>query len=172
MSTPPPTDVPEGPESHCELSFSPNVSLIGTVRRFVGEFYVRVLNDTNITSRLVVATHELLENAVRYSADGQSSIRIGVRRVGDSVKATIETRNKTMQANQAELSALLEEMRTTQDRLSFYQVLMKRSSKRQDGSGLGLGRIHAESEMDLSCELEGDIVKLRAEARFLLKGAQ
>ena len=157
-------------EAYCELSFSPNVRLIATVRRFVGEFYVRVLNDENITSRLVVATHELLENAVRYSLDGQSAIRIGVLRVEGGVKVTIETRNKTGDANLAELNALLAEMRVTQDRLSFYQVLMKRSSKRLDGSGLGLGRIHAESQMDLSCELEGDVVKLRAEAQFPLKG--
>ncbi len=122
-------------EAYCELSFSPNVSLIATVRRFVAEFYTRVLNDADVTSRLVVATHELLENAVRYSVDGQSAIRIGVRRADESIHVTIETRNKTATANVAELTALLDEMTSAADRNGFYQVLMKRSSKRQDGSG-------------------------------------
>ena len=65
-----------------------------TVRRFVGEFYERVLGDADITSRLVVATHELLENAVRYSVDGQSGIRLGVHRQVGSVHVAIDT-NKT-----------------------------------------------------------------------------
>jgi anti-sigma regulatory factor (Ser/Thr protein kinase) len=153
-------------DAYCELSFSPNVSLIATVRRFVGEFYVRILDDAELTSRLVVATHELLENAVRYSADGQSSIRIGVEQAGTDIKVSIETRNKTLDPNRKELDELLAEMRNTPDRDGFYQTLMARSSKRAHGSGLGLGRIHAESLMDLSSEIEGDIVKLRAEARF------
>lgn len=157
-------------EASFELSFSPNLRLIGTVRRFVGEFYEHVLNDGNITSRLVVATHELLENAVRYSHNGQSTIRIGVIAVGGGVQVSIETRNQTGDANRAELNALLDEMRVTQDRHGFYQVLMKRSWKREDGSGLGLGRIHAESEMDLSCEIEGETVKLRAVGHFPLRG--
>jgi anti-sigma regulatory factor (Ser/Thr protein kinase) len=155
--------------AYCELSFSPNVSLIATVRKFVGEFYERVLGDADVTSRLVVATHELLENAVRYSADGLSSIRIGVRRDGDEVHVAIDTRNKTKPDNREELVKLLDEMKASPDRLSFYQFLMRRSAKRSEGSGLGLGRIHAESEMDLSCELVEDVVSLRAEARFQSK---
>ena len=156
-------------DAYCELSFSPNLSLIATVRRFVGEFYQRVLGDEEVASRLVVATHELLENAVRYSADGQSSIRIGVRREGDEVHVAIDTRNKTKPDHREELVKLLDEMKASPDRLSFYQSLMRRSAKRTEGSGLGLGRIHAESEMDLSCDLIEDIVSLRAEARFQSK---
>lgn len=156
-------------DAYCELSFSPNVGLISTVRKFLGEFYERVLRDADVTSRLVVATHELLENAVRYSADGQSSIRIGVRRDGDAIHVAIDTRNKARPENREELVKLLEEMKTSPDRSSYYQALMRRSAKRTEGSGLGLGRIHAESEMDLSCQLSEDVVRLRAEARFPAK---
>ena len=160
-------EVPE--EAYCELSFSPNISLISTVRRFVGDFYEKVLGDPDVTSRLVVATHELLENAVRYSLDGQSSIRIGVGRVADHIHVVIDTRNKTAKEHRDELVKLLDEMRASGDRGSFYQALMKRSAKRTEGSGLGLGRIHAESEMDLTCELVDEVVRLRAEARFASK---
>jgi hypothetical protein len=159
-------------EAHCELSFSPNVALIATVRRFVAEFYNKVLHDRDVTSRLVVATHELLENAVRYSVDGQSTIRIGVQRVHESVSVTIETRNKTAVENVASLTGLLDEMKASTDRGAFYQVLMKRSSKRTDGSGLGLGRIHGESELDLACEIDGTTVTLRASATFPSKAPE
>jgi hypothetical protein len=153
-------------DAYVELSFSPNVSLVSTVRRFVGEFYGKVLKDDSVASRLVVATHELLENAVRYSSDGQSAIRIGVRPDGSNVQVTIDTRNKTNPDHRSELMTLLSEMSGAASRDSFYQVLLRRTVKRKEGSGLGLGRIHAEAELDLSCRLDGEIVHLRAEGRF------
>ncbi len=153
-------------DAYCELSFSPNASLVPTVRRFVGEFYERVLGDAEVTSRLVVATHELLENAVRYSIDSQSSIRIGVKKEAGMTHVRIDTRNRTADGNRNELASLLDEMKAAGNRDTFYQTLLRRSAKRTDGSGLGLGRIHAESEMDLSCRLDGDVVHLRAEAAF------
>jgi hypothetical protein len=161
--------IPDDTEAYCELSFSPNVRLISTVRVFVKEFYARVLNDENITSRLVVATHELLENAVRYASDGQSSIRIGVRPVSNPVYVTIKTRNKSLSANRAELTTLIESMKAANDRTAFYRDLMRKSAKRTEGSGLGLGRIVAETEMDLTCHFDGDYVELLAQASFQTK---
>ena len=58
------------------------------------------------------------------------------------------------------------EMRMGVGRDAFYQVLLHRTAKRKEGSGLGLGRIHAEAELDLSCQIDGDVVQLRAEGRF------
>ncbi len=153
-------------EGHFELSFSPNVKLITTVRKFVGDFYDRVLGDPDVTGRLVVATHELLENAVRYSTDGKSSIRIGVLREGEGVRVTIVTVNRTDRGHSEELEALLAELRASTDRSSLYQTLLARSATREHGSGLGLGRIHAESEMDLTCDQEDGLVTMRASAWF------
>ena len=156
----------EKEDAYCELSFSPNVSLIATVCRFVGEFYERVLGDQDVASRLVVATHELLENAVRYSSDGRSSIRIGVHRRSDMLDVAIDTWNRTTREHRNALGALLEEMLGARDRGGFYQRLLRRTARREDGSGLGLGRIYAESEMDLSCNVEADEVQLRARGSF------
>jgi anti-sigma regulatory factor (Ser/Thr protein kinase) len=153
-------------DAYCELSFSPNVSLIATVRRFVGEFYQRVLADDEVASRLVVATHELLENAVRYSCDGRSSIRIGVGRQGDNLDVAIVTKNRTTEEHRRLLGELLDEMHASTDRGGFYQTLLRRTAKREIGSGLGLGRIYAESEMDLTCSIEMDEVHLSANGSF------
>ena len=153
-------------EAFFELSFSPNATLVATVRRFVSEFYVQVLGDAEVTSRIAVATHELLDNAVRYSVDGHSTVRIGVRpEEGGQLKIGIDTRNRASEANLATIKASIEEMTSAPDAAKHYQVLMRRSAKRTDGSGLGLGRIRAETDMEISYRLEGDTVFMRAEAR-------
>lgn len=156
-------------DSYCEVSFSPNVDLLTAVRRFVAELFVRVLDDAAVTARLVVATNELLENSARYSVDGQSSIRIAVQQAGGEIKVSIETKNRTREPDRQRVDELLAEMRASSDREMFYQTLITRSAKRATGSGLGLGRIHAESRMDLSCELHEDVFRVHAEARFPAK---
>ena len=49
---------------------------------------------------------------------------------------------------------------------------MRRSMKRTDGSGLGLGRVCAESGMSLDYEIDKDIIQVRARAQFATGGAQ
>jgi anti-sigma regulatory factor (Ser/Thr protein kinase) len=155
-----------GDNAYCELSFSPNVGLVTTVRRFVSEFYVQVLGDAEVTSRVAVATHELLENAVRYSTDGNTGVRIGVHREADAITITIDTHNRATPPNISMLLRSLEELAAAPDPDAYYQLLMRKSAKRTDGSGLGFGRIRAESDMTVSCQIEGDTVLLRAFARF------
>src|SRR4051812_21283636 len=108
-------------DASCELGFSPNVSLIPTVRRFVEEFYVRAIRSPNVTSRLVVATHEMLENAVRYSTDGRSLIRIAVNRSRNRCRASITTQNRASAEDRAALAKMLDELKSSRDRASAYQ---------------------------------------------------
>lgn len=154
--------------AHCELSFSPNADLIPTVRRFIQDFYQRVLENADITSHVVIATHELLENAVKYSSDQQSSIRVSVRRQDGDVGVVIETTNRASADNVKEVQALLDEMKSGDDRATFYRKVMKRSAKRTTGSGLGIARLYAESEMSIEIRLDeatGEM-HLRAEGLY------
>jgi hypothetical protein len=153
-------------DAHFELSFSPNVKLVGTVRRFVSEFYTQSLGDPDVTSRLAVATHEMLENAVRYSLDGNTNIRIVVQRHPEAVGVTIDTRNRAPGGHIESLRGILDELCAAPDPDEYFQLMIRRSSKRAEGSGLGLGRIRAESGMAMAYRIDGDVVFLRAHARF------
>jgi hypothetical protein len=161
----------EGGVSFFELSlFSPDMTLIATVRRFVSDLCTRAFDDDDITSRVVVATHELLDNAVRYSSRDASGIRVELQRVGDEVDVHIITRNRFDEAHGRELERLLDEMRASSDRATFYQTLIRRVAKRsENGSGLGLGRVHAEAELDLDSRFDTGIVHICAEGRFPLR---
>jgi hypothetical protein len=155
-----------GEDAFFALSFSPNVKLVGTVRRFVGQFYAEVLADPDATSQLAVATHELLENAVRYSADGNTSVRIGVARHDDTLHVSLETCNRASANNLETIATALHDIASAPDADAHYQKLMRLTAKREGASGLGLGRVRAETGMALTHAIEGDLVFVRAEARF------
>src|SRR5215472_9503772 len=127
------TSVEEGDEAYIELSFSPTVKLVKTVRRFVSDFYTEVLGDGDVVSRMTVATHELLENAVRYSLDGNTSIRIGVRHIDGTAHITIDTRNRAPNEHIQVLRGTLDELAAAPDPSKHFQVMMRRSATRTEG---------------------------------------
>jgi anti-sigma regulatory factor (Ser/Thr protein kinase) len=153
-------------DAYFELSFSPNAALVPTVRRFVSEFYAQVLADEDATSRLALATHELLENAVRYSSDGNTSVRIAVKRLATDVRVVIDTRNRAADTHITTVRERLDALSSAADPQAHYQMLMRQTAKRKDGSGLGLGRVRAETDMTITYQIDADYVLLRAEANF------
>ena len=157
--------------AYFELAFSPNVELVSTVREFVHTFYKRVLADEVLTSRMALATHEMLENAVKYAADGSSRLFVQVERQDPGgVIVAINTRNRANPAHLADLKKMFDELRAASDPMEYYQTLMRRSAKRTHGSGLGLGRIRAEADMELEFQLiDGDIVSVWARTSHALK---
>jgi hypothetical protein len=157
----------KGTSAHVELSFSPNVDLVPIVRRFVAQFYPQLLRDSDAVSRLALATHELLENAVKYSSDGGTHIRIDMDTSltdPEYVSIKIATRNPAAANNRAIIAERFKELEAARDPLEYYQVLLRRAANRSEGSGLGLGRIRAEAEMTLTCAIEGDFVSVVARA--------
>ncbi len=140
------------------LVFRPNLKLVSTVRRFTGEFYRRVLVDQELASRLALATHEMLENAVTYSNDDETAIRIEVE--GDLL--SVRTWNRATPDRIAALRTNIDRVMAAPDPDAYYQQQMLVAAKRNDGSGLGLARIRNEAEMQLSYEIDNDKACIRA----------
>lgn len=153
--------------AYVELNFRPNVQLVSVVRRFVSEFYQRTLSDPDGTSRVALATHELLENAVKYSKDGETTIRIEVEASGKPREVTLLLRNRTEEHHLASIREILDGITAAPDAFVFYQNLIAAKAKRrEEGSGLGLARICAEGEMTLAYRvMEGDVVEISARTR-------
>jgi hypothetical protein len=75
----------------------------------------------------------------------------------------IKTWNRTSLESAAIVRSLIDEMNAS-DPNEFYQKLMAKTALSPDGSGLGLARIRAEAEMQLSYQIESDRVCIRASA--------
>ena len=148
--------------AYFELNFKPNVQLVSVVRRFVTEFYQRFLNDPDGTSRVALATHELLENAVKYSRDGETTIRIEVLQHETPRRVRIQLRNRSALEHIAAIRHLVDGLNQASSATDFYQHLIASKARDRTGSGLGLARICAEAEMKIHYDVQGDMVVLEA----------
>jgi hypothetical protein len=151
------------------LEFRPHVELVTRAREFVTDFYEQLLTDADAVSRLALATHELLENVVKYSSDGRSHFEIELFESNGESVVRIRARNRTTPERVVELRRLVDEIAGSSDPIQMYQRFMRRSAQREDGgSGLGLARIRAEAEMTVRCDVLGDEVTIVVEGPVVL----
>lgn len=146
------------PRPYFHLSFRPNIKLVSTVRRFTDEFYRRLLGDTELSARLALATHEMLENAVAYATDGETAIRIELH----DKKLVVKTWNRTTPDRLDAVRKMIDDINCTADADEFYQSQLVKTAKRTDGSGLGLARVRAEALMSLGYEFDRDQICILA----------
>jgi anti-sigma regulatory factor (Ser/Thr protein kinase) len=158
-------------EASLKLEFRPDIDLVSVVRRFVADFYTRILADPDAASRIALAVHELLENTVKHSIDGETSVTIDVEEDGTSSAIIIAASNRAAPEHMRQVSLLLDEMDRSQDPFSHYQSLLRKNARRTDGSGLGLARIRAEGEMSMRYSIHDDRITIVAETQALARVA-
>jgi hypothetical protein len=151
------------------LEFSPEVRLISRTSRYVCEFYRTVLADPDASDRVMLAAHELLENAAKYSADGLGHLEIELLEREGRPVLRIRTSNRAQPDRLSELRRFFEESGGCPDAIALYDRMIVRSAARTEGSGLGLARVRAEGEMELSFSVEGDQVTITAETAVQVK---
>lgn len=141
---------------YLEICFRPTVATINEARRLVGVLFGPILSDPDLSARLQLAAHEMLENALKYSLDGSTKVCVEVSRAEAPCRLKVETRNAISDERKAGLTEVFAEMKKFGSADEYYQFAMKRTRHVRHGSGLGLARIWSEAEMDLSHSFEGD----------------
>jgi hypothetical protein len=146
-----------------ELRLHPTVSIITAVRQSVTSIFDRVLADADATARVALATHELLENALRHSTNGDTLLNIRVDPPSHVVQ--IETRN---QATPAAIEKLQQKAKkiATGDPDDRYLEAMQAAVLNNEIGGLGLVRIRAEGSMDIDVTADGDTVCVIASTKY------
>jgi hypothetical protein len=154
-----------GNKAYFEMSIVPNLELVSVVRKFIGTFYAHVYNDPETIDRVALAAHELLENAVKYSTDGATTLRMDIV-TGPTMSFVIRTRNRATPDHARILKSRLDELNASGDVDAHYMSLLARSVKTKQGGGLGLGRVASEAAMELSFSVDDSmLVELSARTR-------
>jgi len=142
-----------------ELTCTVTVEEVSEIRRLVERLHRRFVPNDEDISRVAMATHELLENAIKFSTDGRAMLRIDVPSDGE---VRITTRNRANKADLAGLQRLADELQAADDKMVFYVGLMQRNPESR--GGLGIGRVAAEADMQIALQLNGDVVEVSARA--------
>jgi hypothetical protein len=161
-----------------ELRMDASVQLVSVTRRFVESALEKVCpDDADLVARVAVATHELLENAARYSRKDGSPDRVVelsvtvARGPGDHRdRLALRLCNTTNPAHIDRLKKSFAELDACEDPLSLYVGLMRRNARDTSISGLGLARVRAEGEMTLGLSVSGDAVTIVAETPLSQQG--
>lgn len=152
-----------------ELRFSPSDQLISIVRRFVLAFYGTILADNELSSQLALATHELLDNAVKYGSTPTAELAVTFVPEGDDHRIIVAIRNHAERHHIVEARRIIGELQAADSIFDHYQGLLHIAAEREDGSGLGLARIAAETKLALTTRVDGDLLEIRAEMQTSLK---
>jgi len=151
-----------------DLVFRPSIELITVVRRFVQDFYHHLLDDDG-SSQLALATHELLENAAKYSINKEARLSIDVFRIEKGRHVVIRTTNRAGPNDIQNIKELFGEMAEATDPFAFYQTLMRKTARVPNHSGLGIARIAAEADMQVTHELQGDELSVLASCNVVME---
>src|SRR5262245_60244980 len=155
-------------QPYFELEFRPNDQLVSVVRKFISEFYERVLRvEPDVTSRIALATHELLDNAASYSTDGATRLTIAVAPLArETARLTIRISNHANPDAIESIRGALEAMSRGTDPFAHFQGEMRNvAHAKASGSGpaFGLARVWAEADMALACEVQGSYICIVAQ---------
>jgi hypothetical protein len=147
-----------------EISFSPKWwSYVSSTRIMVSSFCNVALANEDIADKIAMTAQELLENAVKYSADAEHNVSLRFSIEADdqitlevSNVATLESIN-TLRSQHAEVSE--------GDPLMAYLQKMQRIAMDpgSEGSQLGLARIRYETGNDLKLSIDGQRVTMRVQ---------
>lgn len=155
-----------------EVSFgaAPPQGMVTPLCQSLLELCRPLFQDEDAAARLRLTAHELLENIVKYSAEAGCDLNFELSRTATgALAARVQTRNVPRAENRADAEVRLAALSAAADPLEHYDSIIADSAQKPAGSGLGLARIHAETEYRLSHRFEGDALFIIASGEVWLK---
>ncbi|MDF3065044.1 MAG: hypothetical protein K0R38_645 [Polyangiaceae bacterium] len=123
----------------------------------------RATLDEDAASRLRLTVHELLENIAKYSGERACELRFALHQSTEgALFVTVETRNVPRAENRLDADQRLAALCAAPDPHEHYDAVIAHSARQPAGSGLGLARIHAETEFRIRHRFEGDALVIVA----------
>lgn len=138
-----------GASIHMSLVFRDRSKFLASTRQLVADICKEYLEPCDGTSHVLMAFNELLENVVKYSSNGRSSVDFNLLVLEQTPTVRMCTQNLVPAERVAGVQQLLERVVGTPDPGRYYDEMIETCGQRP-GSGLGLIRIRAEAGLGLS----------------------
>ena len=149
-----------------QVRFQPLWLYIDGIREFCGFFTRTTFDDPEAGDRIGLVVHELVENAIKYSAHHQKAV----------LELTVYSRHEEIEitvlnsADDGQVEAFRRAFEAVRggDPLEVYTAAMKRArGLPEDESGLGLPRVRYEGRMDLALDASRPgLVKISAKGKL------
>lgn len=135
---------------------------IRDLRKQVSE--MSTMLSAELREALVMATTELVENAVKYGENAPLYEDVSIRVALDPTRIVVEVCNGVVEPQSLhELFARVEEIKKSEDREALYTKRLTEILSDPTISGkLGLYRVAFEGGFDIECTLEGQMLCVRA----------
>lgn len=127
----------------------------GKIANWLLDFCQLTVSNLDMTARLHMAAHELIENVVKYGSTPDIGLEFEFVRALDGTTVRLSTRNQATPQQLAEVVRRVGELREAPDPIAYYDQLIRRTATLAGQSGLGLARIRAEAGLDVDCAVEG-----------------
>lgn len=158
-----PRDVDGPARVSLTLSFQPLAEQIASLRGAVSDLCAPHVAEADELSRVLLAAHELLENIVKYSSGGLAEFHFSLESAEGGLRALLRTKNRAEPERLSDTERRFDALAKAPDPVTHYDEMIRESASRRDGSGLGLARILAESEMALQHRVEDGILIITAQ---------
>ena len=142
-----------------ELRFGPRWTYISCVRRFLTSFFLIGLSDKERAEQISMAASELLENAIKYSSDENSHLKVEVVRHDNQVVLMVENPADADQINVLRREFALISAAEPEE---VYLRRMEEAASSGGQSRLGLIRIRYEAGGRLELDAGDNCVAVRA----------
>ena len=146
-------------DDYVELRFGPRWTYISCVRKFLAGFFLIGLSDKEQAEQISTAASELLENAVKYSSEGNSYLRVEISRRRGEVDVLVENPAEPEQINVLRREFALV---TAAEPEAVYLKRMEEAARAGNQSRLGLIRIRYEAGAQLRLEIKERAVGIHA----------
>lgn len=143
---------------YIEMKFGPKWPYVSTIRIFMQNFLTIATGNQKKADKIAMAVSELVENAVKYSENSETHLRITMDSNHEKVEVNVKNRANPEQAGM--LVNFLNELNGMSP-LEAYMEKM-RVSVGQSKSQLGLARIRYEAGADIRAEFTDGIVDVAA----------
>ena len=143
-----------------EVEFPPDWRVLRDLRTFVNKLVNSVVESDDLAARVSMVVTELAENAVKYSQENSTVVRLRVEPTESGIRC--ETENVATAEHISSLEKTLT-LVNEGDPMDAYARALIAISENDTTSRIGLARIRHEGQMALRCAISGSTVRIIAE---------